>query len=297
MIDKDTILSVHDKKITLLQWLETVEKAVADAVLSSITVTRPDSAHLVIKFTFADGTIISSDPLAIGSTDLDTVYNMLSAGSNITLTKDTGNNRVVIAFNSGSNVTVGTLTASAINCSGSVYVGQDGHLGVAGDASFSGLVEMHDDLAVDGAITCGSITENMSGYGFDEGSDGANYSNNVTYAGVVKTGNKITFVCAGNLVVTDTISANTLLAIGSYTGVPSTVGASIIPFGGGLGSQVAYQRLLMIASRTIKYEADMIFNKNSNTSFALQLNVSNALSAGTYFFRCEFTFLLSDSLA
>lgn len=52
MIKWETIVSTADEKITLLQWLKMVEKAINDGALTGISVQQADAEHATITFNF-----------------------------------------------------------------------------------------------------------------------------------------------------------------------------------------------------------------------------------------------------
>ena len=56
MINLDTIISAFNDKLTLLQWLKNVNKALEDGILTSVDVERVNVDKVKINFTFADGT-------------------------------------------------------------------------------------------------------------------------------------------------------------------------------------------------------------------------------------------------
>ena len=60
MINEETIVSVYDDKMTLLQFLKTINKALDEAVLTSVEVSKKGNATLSFVFDFADGTKIES---------------------------------------------------------------------------------------------------------------------------------------------------------------------------------------------------------------------------------------------
>lgn len=53
MIKWETILSTADDKLTLLEWLKMVEKAINDGALAGISVQQSDASHATITFSFA----------------------------------------------------------------------------------------------------------------------------------------------------------------------------------------------------------------------------------------------------
>lgn len=60
MVNLQTVLSVYDDKVTLMQWLKKVEKALKDSVLVSVDAENVDETHAVFTFNFEDGSKIIS---------------------------------------------------------------------------------------------------------------------------------------------------------------------------------------------------------------------------------------------
>lgn len=65
MINKQTIISAFDEKLTLMQWLKTIEKALKDAVLTSVSISQPESDKVVFIFVFEDGSTITSPVITL----------------------------------------------------------------------------------------------------------------------------------------------------------------------------------------------------------------------------------------
>ena len=65
MINYETILSMFDDKVTLMQWLKNNEEALKNASLLSVDIVNVDSTHKQIKFIFADGTYLLSPALEL----------------------------------------------------------------------------------------------------------------------------------------------------------------------------------------------------------------------------------------
>ena len=63
MINYETILSMFDDKVTLMQWLKNVEGALHNASLSSVEVRQPTEDTALLTFKFADGTEVVSPTL------------------------------------------------------------------------------------------------------------------------------------------------------------------------------------------------------------------------------------------
>ena len=65
MINYETILSMFDDKVTLMQWLKKNEDALRGASLSSVEVTQPTETSAILTFVFADGTSLESPALVL----------------------------------------------------------------------------------------------------------------------------------------------------------------------------------------------------------------------------------------
>ena len=60
-INKQTIISAFDDKLTLLQWLKTINKALDEAVLTGVEVRQKGNATFTFVVTFEDGTELESN--------------------------------------------------------------------------------------------------------------------------------------------------------------------------------------------------------------------------------------------
>ena len=65
MINYETILSTFDDKLTLLQWLQKVEEALQGAGLERVDITQITPTTAVFKFTFADGTSLTTPSITL----------------------------------------------------------------------------------------------------------------------------------------------------------------------------------------------------------------------------------------
>lgn len=85
MIKKDTIVSTTDTRLTLLQWLKKVEKALKDSTVTGFTATPDANGDIVFSMDFADGTSYKSGPVAVGAgSELPDGYAVDGAG-NVTI--------------------------------------------------------------------------------------------------------------------------------------------------------------------------------------------------------------------
>ena len=69
MINKQTIISAYDEKLTLLQWLKLVNKALDEAVLTNVEINQRGNATFVFVFTFEDGTKVESNEIIVNKGD------------------------------------------------------------------------------------------------------------------------------------------------------------------------------------------------------------------------------------
>lgn len=87
MIKKDTIISTTDTRLTLLQWLKKVEKALKDSTVTGFTATPTEDGKVVFAMTFADGSTISTDPITVPAA-LDEVIKYNKAGARVEVGAD-----------------------------------------------------------------------------------------------------------------------------------------------------------------------------------------------------------------
>lgn len=204
---------------------------------------------------------------------------------------------LIVNYANGTTQDLGAIFSGNINISGTITASgaiTGGSISTSG--AISGASEsITGNLAVGGAITGGSIIENMEGYSFTQSDNSATHPEvtmTINYAGVVKNGNKITFVIAGSIV-----SSVDKTTISLYTGrfyFPSAIGNKLFPM---LSSQVLdiKQTPLFLNDYTYTPLLSVIYKRSSQHIEGLLSNIT--LTAGTsYAFRQEVTFLLSDSL-
>ena len=144
--------------------------------------------------------------------------------------------------------------------------------------------------AFTGAISAPSIIEDMEGYSFTEVEDNG-WTKNITYAGVVKNGNKLTFVCCGVLTKTDN-DATQYPIMGKFI-IPSDIASKLFPISGTI---IDYRFMDWFVSLGDTLNVRAYTEKDSTTSIQM-LAYANATLNKAYNFRYELTFLLSDNLA
>ena len=142
------------------------------------------------------------------------------------------------------------------------------------------------------AVRADEIVENMSGYSFLAGStSGVTYD--LQYAGVVKNGNKLTFVIAGELTRTASIDSDSI-GVGTFT-IPLIIANKLYPLRSSwLRMDNQYLASDYYAGTTLPAlcfkDDDVKINFNMyDVNTKMTVNVK-------YAFRIEATFLLSDNL-
>lgn len=157
-------------------------------------------------------------------------------------------------------------------------------------------VSEHKNLVIDGDITAtgkitgGEIVENMSGYSFERVEENTELT--ILYAGVVKNGNKITFVIFGKY---NRPAVNP--KINPYLGkfiMPMEVASKIQPWSGFF---VDSKNIPFFASASTISNKVVGTEKRDATSIQFVAYGTHTLTEATdYMFRVEETFLLSENL-
>ena len=147
-INKETIISVFDEKLTLMQWLKTINKALEDAVLTGVEITKKGNATLSFKFTFEDGTFLETNDIVLQQGESVNGAYIQNGHLYLTLTNDqtldSGNVKPVSNFSIDANqhliVNYGDGTSQDL---GAIFQG---------------------NVNIDGNFTANSIIEIMTGY-------------------------------------------------------------------------------------------------------------------------------------
>lgn len=178
-----------------------------------------------------------------------------------------------------------------LNVNGSDYDIQDKRL-----PESAGTIQIAKPVNVGNNFTADNIVENMSGYSF------VDYQVDTTwtpiYSGIVKNGNKLTFVIFGTIEQDGTKTGNA--DIGVFN-IPSGVGSALYPYSIGQDNYVLDQKEVIFQGNDELYnfkKCQAVIRKNSNSQLAIRLGtLENLTQTLTYCFRIEVTFLLSDNLA
>lgn len=167
------------------------------------------------------------------------------------------------------------------------------------DSLISGLSSVYAALSganFTGPITSPSIIETMSGYSFTKRI--ADYDWTPIYVGIVKNGNKLTFVMFGSINIATLTDSYTNLA---FLDIPSDLGAQLFPYEvQGYGNVLDNSKITYMDSTILGTFQDglVIIQKQSDSRLAIQIRGLSSLTLNRdYYFRIEKTFLLSDNLA
>ena len=148
-------------------------------------------------------------------------------------------------------------------------------------------------LDADGLVTGAEIVEKMSGYSVVASS--ADLAWTPIYVGIVKNGNKITLVIFGSF-DKDEDTRNTANPL-TIT-IPSSIGAKLYPYSVSTYDTLDNKKIPVMSSSDLSSISEVVGSiiKSSNTALYFRMEGITSLTNGSYFFRYEATFLLSDSL-
>lgn len=282
MIDYNTILSTTEGKLTLLQWLKKVETALKDASATSFKVNKKGEATISFSIVFADGSELESGEI------------VLQQGESVQSAAIV-NGHLILTLTNGDELDAGDLggvTSFSIDASQHLIVHYQN--GTAQDlgAIFTGNVN------IAGNFTADSIVENMTGYVFTKAAATANITTEYIYCGIVKTGNKLSFVVAANITRTGEVD-NGYIDFGYFV-CPAEVMNKIYPVNiGGADFIDLKETLLNEGLGSIKH-CNCYAQKGLNTisCIAWVADPNNTLVLDQkYYVRYECTLLLSEDLA
>ena len=271
---------------------------VANTEIAMSTLVNPSPAKVRVGslIFFADSKVstvvgVTSNSFIVSDQYNDLVDDVVYV-SNVALN---ASGHLIVTLSNGDNIDAGLIkqvSGFSIDASQHLIVTyNDGSTTDLG-AIFNGNVNISGTLNATN-ITGDSIIETMTGYSF--------VKNNVLpgeyiYAGIVKNGNKLTFVAFVKLNFTALPSGNHM-SIGNFV-VPNAVSNKIYPYTiGGLSNVVLDKQLSAFSGINIVKEINGVLYKGG-TSYDAHLYGLSVLDLNTdYLVRFECTLLLSDNLA
>lgn len=297
IINKETIISAFDEKMTLLQWLKNVEKALIEGILKDVKVVKVNEGLVKFVFTFEDGTTQETNEIVLSEVDIYTLSALIEGSESIVVDINESNTALEIHIDAdvmqkiNRSLTLPLSTPTEQKIVGVDRTNSQNLLGLG-----EGLQIENDKVKVGGTITDAEVIEPMEGYSFIPVTN-VKANINYKYVGVVKNGNKITFVVFFDVTALSEITNNDNITAG-YFNVPTEIGARLFP------TQIANVQALAIekSSICISYANnvnDIVMNvrKPNQNSVTFAFYPSQTLLANTTgTIRLEKTFLLSDNL-
>ena len=151
------------------------------------------------------------------------------------------------------------------------------------------------DISATGNITAPSIIENMSGYSIIKQSAPTGATYDKVYFGACKNGNKLTFVVAMNITLTEAITSTSRVI--AQILIPSAIGSKLYPTLIGSDNFLDMKEVALVKDYADMEICPVSLYKDSNTRLYLNLyNWSQLDINKQYYFRYEVTFLLGDDI-
>ena len=302
-IDGKTFMNIQEA----VQWLldnnalpfQSTANYVANVEIGIGTIVNPSPAKVRIGslIFFADSKVstvvgITENGFIVSDQYNDLVDDVVYV-SNVALD---ASGHLIVTLSNGNTIDAGLIKeVTGFSIDGSQHLIASYNDGTTTDlgAIFQGNINISGALNAT-SITAGSIVETMSGYTF---TDANTAGVEIIYAGVVKNGNKLTFVCF--FAVKLDSSSSSALDLGSFY-IPADIDAKIYPFQfegsstqfvdarknsivtNGYGNVDGFNTSIKTATRTITMSFVPLASIPANAK---------------YFGRYEVTFLLSDNLA
>lgn len=309
MINYDTIKSAYEDKLTLMQWLVKVQKALKDATAVSFNVNKRGDATLTFSILFDDGTELETDPIVIEQGESVESATLRNGHLILTLTNgdelDAGNMGAVSSFSiNASQHLIVTYQDGSTNDLGAIFTG---NVTISGDLTaingiFHGSVkstyyepDTGNTLQFSGNLNCFDKIVDANGNPRFIGGDIAtsNLANlvgneNVKYAKWSLSGTHIMIVLAFNA------PANTMFTTGSYLAsltIPSWIGSQIqriIPS----SAMVAIEEVIGKQAGEVNIKKSFDLEKSSDSGFTIWAAENFTTTATNTGFRVQFDLLI-----
>ena len=160
--------------------------------------------------------------------------------------------------------------------------------------AITGLDIAPKDVTASGNITAPSIIENMIGYVFIPKESITGYSFSYVYVGVVKNGNKLTFVTSLKITKTDA-DAGATQSLGTFQ-VPQEVHDALYPVTIGGSDVLTTQKVQASSSYQNSVDCPAWMTKGVSRTLSIGANLTNLVVNTEYYIRQEVTFLLSSNM-
>ena len=314
MLNYETIKSVYDDKLTLMQWLKKVEEALKNATAVEFKVNKRGSATLTFSIVFDDGTELETSDIVLQQGESVTGAAIVSGHLILTLsngdTLDAGDlggvssfsidasQHLIVHYQNGSTQGLGAIFSGNITIAGPLTatgkIKSNDNIEADGDIEAGGALK-GASAAITGKVTGAEIIENMTGYSFVPATP-ADVTLEYVYVGIVKNGNKLTFVIAANVTKLD--AGVSQIGLGDIN-CPNSVMDKLFPTNVGIYPFLDNKKITIFDNY---YSGVEIFAYTEKGGYPDRLvcrigNSSNMVVNTKYFLRYEATFLLSENLA
>ena len=109
MINYETILSLFDDKLTLLEYLTKIEQALKNEQLTDITVTQTDASHVYFTFVFEDGSTIDTPTFTLPAGQQGATGEQ---GVSVTGATIDASNHLILTLSNGNTIDAGNVAVS-----------------------------------------------------------------------------------------------------------------------------------------------------------------------------------------
>ena len=109
MINYETILSLFDDKLTLLEYLTKIEQALKNEQLTDITVTQTDASHVYFTFVFEDSTTIDTPTFTLPAGPQGATG---AQGVSVTGATINASNHLILTLSNGNTIDAGNVAVS-----------------------------------------------------------------------------------------------------------------------------------------------------------------------------------------
>lgn len=300
-INKETIISVFTEKLTLEQWLKTINKALDEAVLTGVEIAKKGNATLSFKFTFEDGTFLESNDLVLQQGESvqsayiqdGHLYLTLTNGTNL----DAGNikpvsnfsindsQHLIVNYQDGTSQDLGAIFDGNVNISGTLNANA-----ITSPSVVATYVEAVTLKATDNAQVFEKIVDKDLHYRFVEGDGVINALTGFTsvFCKWSLSGSHIMFVLAGTF--SEGAEVPSVHDIASFT-LPSWVYNKIYPV---WSTYLENKVVSCKATNWSSQEVDMALMKESGVMKIRLLGAPTTFTA-TRSFRVQFDLIIDNA--
>ena len=312
-INKQTIISAFDDKLTLLQWLKTINKALDEAVLTGVEVRQKGNATFTFVVTFEDGTELESNRFVLAQGESINGATIRNGHLYLSLTNgdelDAGNVKPVTSFEINASqhliVNYGDGTSQDL---GAIF---SGNVNIDGKVS-ANILESNEYIRPKNTNEQINVSPDFLGTTMTIGTANADITENVTsgsgtivfdFAKARVSNGKLNIAIAGHLTIdSDNLVIGTRTRLSNWViYLPMSLLDKIFPIDGGLYSVVlggkAYCYIASsgnVPPNNNSFKNDAILY--SITKFNAGINVGVSLSNTTFEANKTYSFTLETNV-